>query len=68
MINFFQVLFFIAAIVLLVLNVLEFNKWRDSKKAGSAAPYKIQWFNFLLTSLVSLGCLLNIMVRWISRG
>ncbi len=68
MINFFQVLFFIAAIVLLVLNVLDFNKWRESKKEGSAKPHPLQWFNFILTTLVALGCLLNIMVRWISNG
>lgn len=68
MIQFFQVLFLIAAIVLIVLNVLEFNKWQDSRKEGSTKPYSIKWFNFILTSLVALGCVLNIIVAWIKKG
>ena len=68
MIQFFQVLFLIAAIVLLVLNVLEFNKYQDSRKEGSTKPYSIKWFNFILTSLVALGCVLNIIVAWIRKG
>lgn len=68
MVNFFQVVFLIAAVVLIVLNVLEFNKWQDGKKEGSAKPYPIKWFNFILTSLVALGCVLNIIVAWIRKG
>ncbi len=68
MIQFFQVLFLIAAIVLIVLNVLEFNKWQDSRKEGSTKPYSVKWFNFILTSLVALGCVLNIIVAWIKKG
>ncbi len=66
MINFFQVLFFTAAVILLVLNVLEFNKWRENRNKGVAGS--VRWFYFILTSITALGCLLNIMVRWISRG
>lgn len=68
MIQFFQVLFLIAAIVLIVLNVLEFNKYQDSRKEGATKPYSIKWFNFILTSLVALGCVLNIIVAWIQKG
>lgn len=68
MVNFFQVVFLIAAVVLIVLNVLEFNKWQDGKKEGSAKPHPIKWFNFILTSLVALGCVLNIIVAWIRKG
>jgi phosphoglycerol transferase MdoB-like AlkP superfamily enzyme len=68
MIQFFQVLFLIAAIVLIVLNVLEFNKWQEGKKEGSTKPHPIKWFPFILTSLVALGCVLNIIVAWISKG
>ncbi|HNR15690.1 MAG TPA: hypothetical protein PKG90_03385 [Chitinophagaceae bacterium] len=68
MVNFFQVLFLIAAVVLIVLNVLEFNKWQEGKKEGSAKPYPMKWFNFVLTSLVALGCVLNIIVAWIRKG
>jgi hypothetical protein len=68
MVNFFQVVFLIAAVVLIVLNVLEFNKWQDGKKEGSAKPYPMKWFNFILTSLVALGCVLNIIVAWIRKG
>ena len=31
MIQFFQILFFTAAIVLIVLNVIEFNKFQENK-------------------------------------
>lgn len=68
MIQFFQVLFLISAIVLIVLNVLEFNKYQESRKEGSTKPLSIKWFNFILTSLVALGCVLNIIVAWIKKG
>ena len=38
MIQFFQVLFLIAAVVLIVLNVLEYNKWQEGRKEGSTKP------------------------------
>lgn len=68
MIKFFQVLFFSAGIILIVLNVLEFNKYQESKKEGSTKPYPIKWFYFILTSLVALGCVLNILIGWIVGG
>jgi Zn-dependent protease with chaperone function len=68
MIQFFQVLFLIAAVILIVLNVLEFNKWHEGRKEGSTRPHPIKWFNFIVTSLVAVGCLLNIIVAWISKA
>lgn len=68
MIKFFQVLFLIAAVILIVINVIEFNKWQEGKKEGSIRPYPIKWFSFILTSLVALGCALNIVIQWISKS
>ena len=68
MIQFFQVLFFSAAVVLIVLNVLDFNKYREGKKEGSTKPHPVKWFDFILTSLVALGCVLNILIAWIKKG
>jgi hypothetical protein len=68
MIKFFQILFLIASVILIVINVLEFRKWEDGKKEGSTKPHPIKWFNFILTSLVALGCVLNIIVGWISKA
>jgi hypothetical protein len=68
MIQFFQVLFLIAAVILIVLNVLEFNKWQEGKKEGSTKPHPLKWFNFILTSLVAVGCVLNIIIAWIKKG
>ncbi|MEO7984268.1 MAG: hypothetical protein ABI688_09315 [Bacteroidota bacterium] len=68
MIKFFQVLFLIASVILIVINVLEFKKWEEGKKEGSTRPHPIRWFNFILTSLVALGCALNIIIQWISRA
>jgi hypothetical protein len=68
MIQFFQVLFLIAAVILLVLNVTEYNKWHDSRKEGSTKPYSIRWFNFILTTLVALGCIMNIIIGWINKA
>jgi len=65
MIKFFQVLFFSAAIVLIVLNIIEFNKWQEGRKEGSTRPHPIKWFSFILTSLVAIGCVLNILIAWI---
>lgn len=67
MIQFFQVIFLMASIVVIVLNIVEFNKWQESKKEGSVKPYTIKWINFILTSLVAVGCLLNILVQWLSK-
>jgi hypothetical protein len=64
MIQFFQVLFFTAAVVLIVLNVLQFNKYQEGKKAGGTS-HPIKWFNFILTSLVAIGCVLNILITWL---
>ena len=65
MIKFFQVLFFSAGIILIILNVLEFKKWEEGRKEGSTKPHPIKWFNFILTSLVAIGCVLNILIAWI---
>lgn len=67
MIQFFQVLFFTAAIILIVLNVIQFNKYQEGKKGG-VNTHPIRWFNFILTSLVALGCVLNIVIAWIRKG
>ena len=63
--KFFQVLFFTAAVVSIVLNVIEFNKWQEGRKEGSIKPHPIKWFPFVLTFLVAIGCLLNILIAWI---
>jgi len=68
MINFFQVLFLVSSIVLLVLNVLEYNKYAEAKRHPEMKPYPVSWFNLILTSLVALGCALNIIIRWINKG
>jgi hypothetical protein len=70
MITFFQVLFFTCAVVLIVLNVIEFNKYRETRKikVDGYIPHSIKWFNFILTSVVALGCALNIVIQWISKA
>jgi hypothetical protein len=65
MIKFIQIIFFTAGIVLIVLNALEFNKYTEGKKEGSTRPHPLKWFNFILTSLVAIGCVLNILIAWI---
>ncbi len=67
MIQFFQVLFFTAAVILIVLNVLQFNKFQEGKKEGGT-PHPIKWFNFILTSVVAIGCVLNILIAWLKKG
>ncbi|MCZ2460152.1 MAG: hypothetical protein LC128_11095 [Chitinophagales bacterium] len=68
MIKFFQILFLVASIVLIVLNVIHFNKYRDSKRIPNAVPHPIRWFDLILTTLVALGCALNIIFSWIGSG
>ena len=68
MIQFFQVLFLIASVILIVINILEFKKWDDGKKEGSTKHHPIKWFSFILTSLVAVGCVLNIVIQWISKA
>lgn len=67
MVQFFQLVFFIASIVLIVLNVLEFNKWNESQKEAIDKRHSIKWFNFILTSLVALGLALNIIIQWLKK-
>ncbi len=64
---FFQIVFLIASVIVIVLNVGEYNKWQEARKEGSIRPYPIKWFNFILISWVAVGCLLNIIVGWISH-
>lgn len=68
MIQFFQVLFLVASIVLIVINVLDYKKWDEGRKEGSTKPHPIKWFPFILTSLVAIGCALNIIIQWISKA
>jgi hypothetical protein len=71
MIQFFQILFFTAAVILIVLNVVQFNKYWESKKIkmeGHPPVRSIKWFNFILTSLVAIGCILNIVIKWITKA
>ena len=63
MIQFFQVLFLIAAVILIVLNVLEYNKWQEGKKEGSTKPHPIQMVQFYSHLLLRWG-VLNIIVAW----
>ena len=67
MIRFFQVLFLVASIVVIVLNILSCNKYIEGKKEGGK-PHPVGWFNFILTSLVAIGCALNIIMQWIQKG
>ncbi|MBK7562706.1 MAG: hypothetical protein IPP43_03730 [Chitinophagaceae bacterium] len=67
-IKFFQIVFLLASVILIVINVLEFNKWQEGRKEGSTKPYPIRWFNFILTSIVAVGCTLNIIIQWISKA
>jgi hypothetical protein len=67
MVQFFQLVFFIAAIVLIVLNVLEFNKWNETQKEAIDKRHSIKWVNFILTSLVAVGLALNIIIQWLKK-
>ena len=65
MIKFFQIIFFTASVVSIVLNSIEFNKWQEGRKEGSVKPYPIKWFTFILNSVVAVGCALSILFTWI---
>lgn len=67
MVHFFQVVFLMASVAVIVININEFSKWQESRREGSVRPYHMKWFSFLLTSLVAVGCMLNILVQWISK-
>jgi hypothetical protein len=67
-IKFFQVVFLTASVILIVMNVLEFKKWEEGKKEGSTKPHPIKWFPFILTSVVAVGCALNIIINLISKA
>jgi hypothetical protein len=65
MLHFFQTVFLVASIVVIVLNVLEYNKWQEGRKEGSTKPYPIKWVSFIISSLVALGCALNVIIWFI---
>lgn len=67
MIQFFQVIFLAAAVVVIILNVLDFNKWQESRKEGSTRPFPIKWFPFVITSLTAIGCVINVIAAWINK-
>jgi len=68
MIQFFQILFFTAAIVLIVLNVIEFNKYQETKNEAIDKRHPIKWFSFILTSVVAVGLVVNIVVQWFKKS
>ena len=67
MVQFFQVVFLIAAIILIVLNVQEFNKWQETQKEAADKRHSIKWIYFILTSLVAVGLALNIIIQWLNK-
>ncbi|HVT84703.1 MAG TPA: hypothetical protein VHD35_05855 [Chitinophagaceae bacterium] len=67
MIQFFQILFLVASIVLIVLNVIHFNKYRESKLHPDAIPHPIRWFDFILTSLVAVGCAITTIIGLLKK-
>jgi len=67
MIKFFQILFLVASIVLIVLNILDYSKYAESKKHPEMKPHPVKWFSLILTTLVALGCALNIIISWINK-
>ncbi|HKB45140.1 MAG TPA: hypothetical protein VKC90_12150 [Chitinophagaceae bacterium] len=44
------------------MNILDYNKYAESKSHPDMKPYSIKWFNLILTTLVALGCALNITI------
>jgi hypothetical protein len=67
MVPFFQVLFLVASIVLLVLNIIHYNKYLESKRHPDAKPHPIRWFDFILTSIVAFGCVLNAIIYFLKK-
>jgi hypothetical protein len=65
MLHFFQTVFLVASIVVIVLNVLEYNKWQEGRKEGNTKPYPIKWVSFIISSLVALGCAINVIIWFI---
>jgi hypothetical protein len=67
MIKLFQVIFFSAGLIVIVINALEFNRYTESKKEGNMKPHPIKWFPFIITSLAAIGCVLQILITWINN-
>lgn len=67
MITFFQVLFFICSIILIILNIFDLRSYLEKKKDPKGIPFRLNWLYFLITSLVALGCFLNILVGWAKK-
>lgn len=65
MTQFFEVVFFISAIILIVLNILQLDKFNESRKKGIPIPFK--WFQFIISSLAAIGCLVNVIAYWINN-
>jgi hypothetical protein len=67
MIKFFQVIFFSAGLIVIVINSLEFSRYSESKKEGNMKPHPIRWFPFITTFLAAIGCVLQILITWINN-
>ncbi len=61
----FQLLFLIASITVIILNILEYNKWNEGRKEGSTKPHPIKWLSFVISSVVAVGCALNVIIWFI---
>jgi hypothetical protein len=67
MIAFFQVLFFLCSIILIVLNIFDLRNYLEKKKDPKGIPFRLNWLYFILTTVVALGCFLNILVTWVKK-
>ena len=68
MIAFFQVLFFLCSIILIVLNIFDLRRYLEQRKDTKGIPYRLNWLYFLVTTLTALGCFLNILVLWVKKS
>lgn len=67
MIAFFQVLFFLCSIILIVLNIFDLRRYLEHRRDTKGVPYRLNRLYFLITSLVAIGCFLNILVGWVKK-
>lgn len=68
MVQFFQVLFLLGAVIILVQNFLEFQKWQEGQKQGALRKPQVKWLHFILTSVVAIGCIINVIAAWVNKA
>ncbi|MBK6937403.1 MAG: hypothetical protein IPH18_11375 [Chitinophagaceae bacterium] len=62
---FFEILFLAVAVVALFTNIAALSEYYKSKK-NPGVKYLMRWTQFIVVSILSIVCIVQLLVKWMS--